>query len=444
MDQLTPPANGDTPIGTALTTLTQALDEVISLAEHDGLAVLDDECFASFTQDLEKVRNRIGLVDHSIVHQADTRNIGHRWMMRNTTGWLRRLLHISPQEARGRLKAAEAITPRTTMLGESLPAQRPELAAAFRAGTLNPQQLNRAVDTLAALDRGGIDPADTAKAEKHLAELGTQFEPAEFKKTAEKMIEVHFPDGKLDDEHHRLIRNFYLKKNNDGSFTPGGRLTPALGAQLTAALTPLAKPQPAADGTADPRDPGQRLHDALEDATRRILASGELPHSGGTPATVIVTIDLEKLLAGIGHGQTTDVTLLTVDEILRLADEAEIIPAVFRGHNLPLNLGRSRRVANRNQTLALIARDEGCSFPGCTAPPEICERHHIVAWIRGGLTNINNLTLLCGYHHRNFAQTGWACTMINQLPHWIPPAWHDPDQTPQLHHRIRQRMHPTG
>ena len=35
--------------------------------------------------------------------------------------------------------------------------------------------------------------------------------------------------------------------------------------------------------------------------------------------------------------------------------------------------------------MALIARDGGCSFPGCTHPPSWCDRHHILDWILGGI-----------------------------------------------------------
>jgi hypothetical protein len=42
----------------------------------------------------------------------------------------------------------------------------------------------------------------------------------------------------------------------------------------------------------------------------------------------------------------------------------------------------------------LIARDAGCSFPGCTHPPQWCDRHHILDWILGGPTDLDNMTLL--------------------------------------------------
>jgi hypothetical protein len=104
-----------------------------------------------------------------------------------------------------------------------------------------------------------------------------------------------------------------------------------------------------------------------------------------------------------------------------------------------LQLGRTRRLASCGQTVALIARDGGCSFPGCDRPPEYCERHHIIAWVDGGRTDLQNLTLLCAYHHHNFAARGWTCLMIDGLPAWIPPKWVDPEQRPLRNARVLAR-----
>ena len=102
-----------------------------------------------------------------------------------------------------------------------------------------------------------------------------------------------------------------------------------------------------------------------------------------------------------------------------------------------LNLGRQRRIATRTQTVALIARDHGCSFPGCDTAPEWCERHHITPWVDGGLTDLDNLTLLCRYHHHNFAARGWDCAINHDgLPAWRPPGWLDPDRQPLINTRI--------
>ena len=102
-----------------------------------------------------------------------------------------------------------------------------------------------------------------------------------------------------------------------------------------------------------------------------------------------------------------------------------------------LDLFRTRRIASPAQTLALIARDGGCSFPGCDVAPAWCERHHIRLWQVGGDTNLDNLTLLCRYHHRHFERGGWSCRLNdNGLPVWIPPKWIDRQRRPILNPRI--------
>ena len=140
----------------------------------------------------------------------------------------------------------------------------------------------------------------------------------------------------------------------------------------------------------DERPYVQRLHDALEEGCARLLKSDDQPSVGGVPASVVVTIGLEDLLAKAGLAETAGGTQLTSDQLLRIADEAEIWPTIIDRNGVPLALGRSRRLASPGQTMALIARDAGCSFPGCTHPASWCDRHHIVDWILGGLTDLDN------------------------------------------------------
>ena len=193
-----------------------------------------------------------------------------------------------------------------------------------------------------------------------------------------------------------------LKQRRDGMWHLQGRLTNVLGAQLNAILDPLAKPRSSSidgnDGNTttipDERPSMQRLHDALEEACAKLLKSVDLPSVGGMPASVIVTITLEDLLNKAGLAETADGTQLSFDQLWRLADEADIWPIILDRHGVPLTLGRTQRLASKGQTMALTARDGGCSFPGCTHPPQWCDRHHIVDWILGGLTDLNNLTLL--------------------------------------------------
>ena len=153
---------------------------------------------------------------------------------------------------------------------------------------------------------------------------------------------------------------------------------------------------------------------------------------------MIITIDLDDLLANTGYGVASDGTLIRTDTVRQLADSADIYTAFLTASGEVLRLGRTRRIASRSQTIALIARDVGCSFPGCDTPPEWCERHHIVPWIDGGTTDLDNLTLLCAYHHHNFLAKGWDCAInADGLPEWSPPWWIDKHRRPLINTRIR-------
>lgn len=59
----------------------------------------------------------------------------------------------------------------------------------------------------------------------------------------------------------------------------------------------------------------------------------------------------------------------------------------------------------------------------------------------GGLTDLDNLTLVCGFHHHNFLAKGWDCEInLDGLPEWRPP-WHvDRDRKPLINNRIRSAL----
>ena len=50
-------------------------------------------------------------------------------------------------------------------------------------------------------------------------------------------------------------------------------------------------------------------------------------------------------------------------------------------------------------TGAIIARDQHCTFPSCSAPPALGEIHHLDHWAHGGGSHTDRGTLLCYHHH---------------------------------------------
>ncbi len=443
------------PVDHALAEFVTGLDHLIKTVEDGGLDHFDDPELVEFMQAFEQTRNRMALVDHRLISDATVRGLPERLAQSSMTRVLMFGLRLSAGEASRRVHAAAALGMQTTILGEPMEPRRPVLAAAQRAGEVTTEQVHIINHALESVDRKGFDPADIARGEEMLTSHAASFAPKELAQLARRVVDAINPDGTMpQDELNADRRHFHLRPTRDGAYVGEFRLTGAVGAKLATILGPLARPRveslPDSDHPENPdrsvtnrmlvdeRTFGQRLHDAVEEVCDRVLAAGAVPAAGGTPASVIVTIGLEDLLARCGYGTTADGTLISTADVLELADQAEIIPAVLNRSGAVLDLGRTRRVASTQQTFALIARDGGCSFPGCDRVPDWCERHHIVGWIDGGLTNLANLTLLCRYHHHNFAQRGWACRLNqDQLPEWIPPRWVDPAQRPMINHRIR-------
>ncbi|ORA41998.1 HNH endonuclease, partial [Mycolicibacterium chubuense] len=56
-------------------------------------------------------------------------------------------------------------------------------------------------------------------------------------------------------------------------------------------------------------------------------------------------------------------------------------------------------VINRRLRRALEYRDRCCAVPGCSATAGL-HAHHLRHWEDGGPTDLDNLVLLCPYHHR--------------------------------------------
>jgi hypothetical protein len=214
------------------------------------------------------------------------------------------------------------------------------------------------------------------------------------------------------------------------------RLSPEAGAVALGVLHSQAAPLPAADGTPDPRSYGQRMADAFEDLARLGLRAGSITATGRGVA-LNLTMTREQYETSRGLVETSFGQLLSVDTALELAREASIGLIVHTANGAIMDYGHARRYATRAQ--ALQARDHGCSFPGCLKPAEWSDRHHVIAWRDGGTTDLGNLTLLCGPHHREFERKGWTCQMVDGLPWWVPPKWIDPEQKPRQNIRITRR-----
>lgn len=124
---------------------------------------------------------------------------------------------------------------------------------------------------------------------------------------------------------------------------------------------------------------------------------------------VTVHADLEALTS---NTETTGVAELQAGPVIasetarRLACDAIVEAAVY-DHCRVLGVGRLTRTIPGWLRRQLWHRDGGCRFTGCPDNGWI-HGHHIQHWADGGPTDLDNLILLCAYHHRFLHEHGWT------------------------------------
>ncbi len=192
---------------------------------------------------------------------------------------------------------------------------------------------------------------------------------------------------------------------------------PKVRAIVHAALDAYDQPDPT-DGVEAPRTVGQRYADALvqicSEAVGRLQAVRGVHH---VPGVELVWDQSRNSLAQTADGDSIN-DLLPRREIggagpvcdetaRRIGCDATVRRLVMDGPAEVLELGRSSRLVNRAMRRSLQHRDRGCVFPGCTAPVNWCDAHHLVHWEDCGPTNLDNLVLLCRRHHVACHEGGW-------------------------------------
>jgi uncharacterized protein DUF222/HNH endonuclease len=410
----------------------------------DMLAVLQldrltrDELL-ELTRQLETELRRVPVLQHAVVAELDGRGVAAEFAVRDTASLLVDMLRLSRGEASGRVRSAADLGPRRELNGTARPPLFATVAAAQASGSISATHARLITTTIDRLP-AAVESEHGADLETFLVAQAQLLDPNRLGQLARRLVDTLDPDGTLaTDRDHERRRSLSLRLNRDGSGDLTARLTPSCAAVWQSVLDPLAAPVPAEDGAADLRGAGQRAHDGLLDAGLRLLRSGELPDCGGVPVTVQVSITTRELQTGAGLASTGSGGQLSIPELLTLATDAQLLPVILNDAGGIVAYGRTRRLATAAQRLALTARDGGCSFPGCTAPAAWCQTHHVVSWAAGGTTDLDNLTLLCGLHHREHENRGWTCRMVDGVPWWHPPSWIDPAQQPR-----RNRAHHVG
>ena len=467
------------PFSEAVALVRAGVDRLLS-ADLGGLE--KEELVAAFDA-VETQKRRLEAVDARLLARAHETSLAASCGQAGMAGLLAARLRLDGPVARRRVERADRVGPRRALTGEPLLPALPVLAEAVEQGAVSVEQVDVIVDAARRLPPGA--PVQAVEVvEWVLVAAAEEQPPRVLRQTAAELLARLDPEGSEPvEEQIRRRRGFGLVRHPDGSATARGLLDAETAAHWLVILDALSAPRTSskngdetasdgagADAVPDTRTAAQRRHDALLEVARLVLRSGELPAAGGVPVTVLATISMADLaraaghtpptapaartpsplldldgvegvdraglagllarssggLARLGHGQSISAKLL-----LAMACDAELIPVVFNDTGGVLAYGRGRRLASRGQRLALAARDGGCCFPGCDRPPAWTEVHHVTPWISGGTTDIDQMCLLCSFHHRHFADAGWQVRLTGGVPVWTPPPWYDPQQRPR-------------
>ena len=335
---------------------------------------------------LRELRERLGLIKKSEARLAAMKAAAlAEYASRGGEGLARRValeeLQASKQQARREVETASQFS------------QVPETLDALGSGEI---PAKHAEQIAKAASQGPVDEAvlvDAARRE----DFGT------FSRTLrDHQHEMSGDDGKSLMAKQRDRRKLsFFKSPDDGMYIINGRFDPESGNRMEAALADevrrLRNDSDAGDLTAF----DQRMADALEN-----LVCADAGERTPPRATLILTAEWNALNQKLTGARLVDGTPLPVDEALRLACNADIVPAVFSSAGQQLWVGRKLRLATEAQRAALIIRDKHCI--GCGRSAVWCEAHHIEEWLTGGRTDIDNLVLVCKPCHHNIHDDGWT------------------------------------
>ena len=231
--------------------------------------------------------------------------------------------------------------------------------------------------------------------ERKLLPLAKQYSPGKFFHKCLHYRHSIDADGYTRDQ-EELFESRYLRLNTaqDGCLIISGLLDPVGGAVVRKALEPLAR----RSGEHDDRKPEKRFADALTELA-----------GGGKPADIQVTATIETLkgMAGAGAAEMEFSLPISAKAVQRMACDCSVTRVLLDQDSAVVDLGRSKRVVSNATRAALKVRDGHCQWPGCEREASRCDGHHLVHWIDGGETNLENLVLLCRRHHRMVHEGGW-------------------------------------
>jgi hypothetical protein len=325
-----------------------------------------------------------------LLSEFDKRRGWAEWGVKSFAHWLSWRCGISIGPAREKIRVARAL--------DTLP----RICEAFSRGELSYSKV-RAITRIAT--------PETEQDLLVLARSGTTQHVEKIVRGYRRCLPADALDADL--EHER--RYLEIRYDDDGSMIIRARLPREEGALVLKAIEKRLDEI----GT-DHRVPGSNegssriAHDKADAlvAIARAELQGEKPiASSADRYQVIVHADVEAVRGNGGMSYLEDGAGLASETVRRLLCDCSFVGVVRDSDGSVLDLGRKARTITPAQRRALNIRDDGCVFPGCTNK-HYTDGHHLKHWIAGGDSDLENLALLCAFHHRLVHEGGF--TMLRE------------------------------
>ncbi|GAA2501272.1 HNH endonuclease signature motif containing protein [Nocardia seriolae] len=455
-----------------ITELVTAVETLSDAILHGDLNAFADGDVVELMKTLETCKRRLSALDSRLIVEARDRSLPENSGAGKLVPFLRHTLNLSAHDAAVRVKIAAECGELFELTGHLRPAALALTAEAFEAGAISRDHVRNIVTVMTHLP-AGLPVEARVETEAILVDYCREgLWPDDLPRIGREIFARIDPEGTVfNDADRQRKRGLILGRPGvDGMSWIEGWLTPELRASLDAVLAKFARPgmcmpedtdSPTvvsddadtqvdskvleAAARRDRRDAGQRTHDALLALLQPGVDMSNLGTHRRLPVQVTVTMSLTDLERGAGLATTASGGHVSIGSALKMAAGTRPVLAVLDRDGIPIYLAHGRRLASPGQRLALIARDKGCTHPGCDVPPDRCAAHHVIDWAKSGPTDLTNLTLVCDHHHAlvNDSDNGWKTVMLGKdSPHrgrvgWIAPKSVDPTGTP----RVNERLH---
>ncbi len=330
----------------------------------------------------------------------------------STAGWLGATMTLSDAAARAKVTLARRLTEDLGLVGQLL----------VDGGTT--------VAHCSAMAAGlrGIGPDVVAESGPALVTLARSLDPPSLcRELRERALAVSPELAKEQERRQRQRVGCTASELPDGCVSVQALLAPEPGQALLAALDALVhgnRQARDADGEPDERDAATRRADALASLAQHALGcDGLLPGHGGGRAAVHVVVRAESLLADQPGARPATFAgshgVLTRQQLLRLACDADVSRVVLDATGEVLDLARTTRTVTPAQYRALVARDRGCVIRGCRRRHSECQAHHVRHWALGGPSDLANYALVCHLHHHQLHEG--ERTLEHRDRRWLTP-----------------------